>query len=136
MLRGVSSHSVPREKEKGMGEHTPQIFFKRKYQMNAMKLLEKEFPEVFTPTFGALYKTIFREIEIAEEEIAKAKKTCAPEHREAIQNSFRTLQPRNRLFTEKLFRAHCQEMIRRHVEAEDVRPGTKAEVLLMLWRPR
>lgn len=93
------------------------------------------------PFFGAMKKYLPRDLTkafemmaVAEEEISKAKE------REPLQSvrfdaAFRALCPRSHLFSSRhidLYRWHVIELLDRVSRGEDLRPGTKAEVLGLL----
>jgi hypothetical protein len=72
---------------------------------------------------------LFRCVEIAEEEIAAAK-LGQPHKQSVIHDAFRHLQPSEVLLehgSERLYRKHCQEIIRRVTCGEKLRPATTAE---------
>ena len=72
---------------------------------------------------------------IAEEEIEAAQKRFHEPVGKGdgpIWNSFNLLVPTESVMTEKLYRAHVQELLDRVGDGEDTRPATKAEMLGVL----
>ena len=81
---------------------------------------------------GAI-NSIFRAMEIAEEEIDKAQERH-PEAAEAIDDAFKMLTI-SRVFRGRpyeLYRAHCAELLDRVATGEDLELATRAEVLVSL----
>ena len=83
----------------------------------------------------------FELMEIAEEEIARARSTLKPkvlgsrERSERINQAFKALMPGALLnLTDAVYRHHCREIIDRADQGEDLRPGTESEVLHMLMQ--
>ncbi|ALG06330.1 hypothetical protein [Kibdelosporangium phytohabitans] len=87
---------------------------------------------------------VFRELErvydsatggrkVAEEEIAKAM-ARHPASKDRIWHSFGLLtdSPHVTVRPERLFRAHCREILDRVAQDDDTRPGTNAEILTLL----
>lgn len=85
------------------------------------------------PSLGGAIETAFQCMEFAEEEIAAAK-TRHPLDGDLIHRAFSVLCPSEPLRTagEKLYRAHCQELIERIREGRDTRAATKAELIAVL----
>jgi hypothetical protein len=77
---------------------------------------------------------IFRLMEIAEEEIAIAQREAGTEGHDAIWRSFKLLRPTPMFekVAEQVFRSHCKELLYRVVNGFDTRPGTKAEVMILI----
>lgn len=71
----------------------------------------------------------FRCMSVAEEVIARLKATP-----EQAQEAFGVLKPSPilRTFSMELYERHAEEIVRRVMAGQDVRPGTKAEVLAMM----
>jgi len=70
-------------------------------------------------------------MEIAEEEMS-AQKLAQPDRQDVVHDAFRHLQPSEVLLehgSERLYRKHCQEIIRRLTCGEKLRPSTTAEVV-------
>ena len=77
---------------------------------------------------------LFECMELAEKEIASAKQR-SPEHAERLHTAFLALQPSTPLLhrcPERLFRAHCRELLERVTKSHDLRPATTAEVVAVL----
>jgi len=75
---------------------------------------------------------IFRAMEWAEDEIAKAKQR-EPTHADAIDGAFRYLAPGGlQAFAPQLYRHHCREIIGRVLLDLDLRPATNAEICAAL----
>jgi len=74
--------------------------------------------------------TAFRRMDIAEEEIARAKRRH-PKHKDRIFQLFRQLCPTPPLahVLDDVYRRHCRELIERSIQCEDTKPATEAEVL-------
>lgn len=102
--------------------------------MNPFKSMAEQFPDLFPANMLSAIQSSMAHIKIAEDEIAKAKGRYPAETHQKIWAAFRQLQPRAHALAarEKLYRAHCRELIHRVVRGEDLRPGTKAEALLVL----
>lgn len=85
------------------------------------------------PGFGTIAQT-FGRMEIAEEEIAAARKCYPARVRSRVDGSFGVLCPSPVLRDrgDELYRAHVREMIDRCVRGEDCRRGTDAEVLAVV----
>lgn len=84
-------------------------------------------------SLGGAIEAAFRCMEFAEEEIAAAKKAY-PLSADLMHRAFAIMCPSAPLRDggEKLFRAHCRELLDRvHLE-KDMRPGTTAEVVAVL----
>jgi hypothetical protein len=82
------------------------------------------------PSLARTVRATFARVDIAEEEIQAAKlrfPACASE----IHAAFACLCPTDpiRDLSEDVFRFHCREILERVAKAQDVRPGTTAEVL-------
>jgi hypothetical protein len=75
----------------------------------------------------------FRKMEIAEEEIAKAKRR-SPEHAERLHRAFLLLCPSEALASaaERLYRLHCRELLARVAAGDDTRTATNAELASVL----
>ncbi len=76
---------------------------------------------------------VFEQMAVAEEEITAAKLRY-PEHVEVVHDSFRYLVSSaivNQLYSDKLYRGHCREIIDRVVKGEDVTLATDAELLVL-----
>ncbi|WP_367135827.1 hypothetical protein [Saccharothrix sp. HUAS TT1] len=80
---------------------------------------------------GDLFKamgTAFDRIEWAEDEIQRAMRRN-PAEADLLYHSFELLKAtHDRMDSERVFRAHCRELLQRVVNREDTRPGTAAEV--------
>lgn len=71
----------------------------------------------------------FRFMAIAEEEMRDAMRRY-PLQQRVVWNCFMVLMPGRLIdYGEQLYRAHCQELLDRAVDDQDLRPGTRAEVL-------
>lgn len=81
----------------------------------------------------SVIRSTFRRMEIAEDEIARAKEAF-PLKAEAIHNAFRYLCPTKPLecLSDDVYRQHCRELLKRIVDGADLRLGTAAEVLALL----
>jgi len=76
---------------------------------------------------------VFRAREWAEEEISKAQARHGEQGKGPIWKSFPLLKATHeRLFLEVLYRAHCREILDRVAKGQDTRPGTDAEMLVVL----
>lgn len=82
---------------------------------------------------GGVIARTFSRMELAEEEIEAAKRRH-PLATGRIHRTFLHLCPSPALSAapEKLFRAHCTELLERVAAGDDLRPGTTAEVLAVL----
>lgn len=77
--------------------------------------------------------SIFSAMEWAEEEIDKAQARHGEQGKGRIWHSFRLLQAtHDTLLREVLYRAHCHEVLERVAKGEDTRPGTDAEMIVVL----
>ena len=78
---------------------------------------------------------IFEQMRIAGEVLAEHKATF-PEHEQLIDNAYMLMQPTQILqeSTEVVFRSHCEEICQRVLNGKDTRPGTNAEILMVLSR--
>jgi len=99
---------------------------------------EKQMAETITDLLGPVGGRILRVfecMEIAEEEIAAAIERY-PVLGVAINAAFKHLYPTRALdgARDEVYRAHCRELLERVADGEDVRPGTKAEVMMTLSR--
>lgn len=76
--------------------------------------------------------TCFSDMEIAEQEIAKAQKRHPPKA-DVIWQSFKYLMPSELLSpkTETLYRAHCREILDRVAEGQPIQPATYAELVCL-----
>ena len=91
-------------------------------------------PKEMTDILPTEIITIFKLMEIAEEEIQAAVET-RPLESVTINRTFRLCCPKMVLFGSRhpdLYRSHVRELIERVVNGDDTRPGTKAEVLATL----
>ena len=74
-------------------------------------------------------------MEIAGREIEEAKKALEGDAKQRAHDAFHLLMPGDLAgYSPAVYRDHCREMIARSVAREDVRPGTRAEVLTLLSR--
>lgn len=92
--------------------------------------IEKAITEVIGGPLAATIASTFALMEVAEQEIQKAKDN-APTDQETIHNAFAYLYPSPALRgkNEELYRKHAQEMIERVRTGKDTRPATDAEIL-------
>ena len=93
------------------------------------KLLES----IFTADERELLGSTFRRMDIAEDEIARAKQTH-PLHAAKLHDAFRALCPTTplRSISHTIYRNHCRELLERIVTNADLKPGTDAEILSIL----
>ena len=91
--------------------------------------------EVTTGGFAAALDGIFRAMEIAEEEIAAARRRH-PEKAAILWDCFMLLNrpPLFRNLHPAIYRHHCRELLERVVAGEDTRYATDAELLVALCR--
>lgn len=84
-------------------------------------------------SFWGRVSALFDKMEIAENEIAKAKERY-PEDAERLHDCFKLMCPSAPLSDrpDKLYRAHCRELLERVHNNIDARPGTAAEVLAIM----
>jgi hypothetical protein len=86
---------------------------------------------------GSLLDSLFKQMEIAEDEIAAAKERW-PDSRDELHDSFKLLQPEAGMFerlNEGLYRQHCRELLERVANGasrNELALGTKAEVLRLM----
>lgn len=81
---------------------------------------------------GSAIASAFRRMGIAEEEIDVAKKRW-PRRRTVIHGAFRFLCASHLgRFSDEVYRAHAREIIGRVMRGEDLKPGTDAEILVLL----
>jgi hypothetical protein len=74
--------------------------------------------------------TVFHDMSIAEEEIARARGTETTDRDDPVWNAFRLLLATHPVMrTEFVYRAHVRELLARVAAGEDTRPGTDAEIL-------
>lgn len=100
----------------------------------AAEVIKKYLPDL------ALFDDVFERITWAEEEISKAMarhgEQPPPEGKRGtgpIWNAFRLLRSTHqRLGAERLYRAHCHELLDRVAKGEDTRPATDAEIIVIL----
>lgn len=92
--------------------------------------MRQELNEIFGQQLGGVISSTFYLMEVAEEEIRAAQKRN-PDHTAAIWEAFRFLTPSEALRArgDRLYRAHCREILERIVNGQDLRPPTKAEKL-------
>jgi len=87
------------------------------------------------PRFSNALDRLFRAMEIAEEEIAKAQERW-PGKKEELWSAFRYLGTGTCSipggYADRVYRAHCREILERIVRGEDLRPGTDAECMVAL----
>lgn len=79
---------------------------------------------------------IFDQMDWAEQEIQAAMRRH-PQHADAINDSFGLLLPNSgleRMSSERVYRAHCREILDRVAAGEDTRLGTAAEVCCVLLK--
>ncbi|MEU5157365.1 hypothetical protein [Glycomyces sp. NPDC021274] len=89
-----------------------------------------EFAAAFMDDLGLT--GIFERMDIAEEEIATARKR-RPEASDQLYHSFHLLTPTHeRMEYEPVYRSHCRELLHRVAAGTDTRPGTAAEVCCAL----
>jgi len=86
--------------------------------------------DLLPPSLARTIRSTFDRVDIAEEEIAAAKRRfplCAS----AIHGAFALLCPTDliRDLSDDVFRYHCKEILERVANGQDVRPGTTAELL-------
>lgn len=90
-----------------------------------------EFAAAFMDDLGL--SGIFERMDIAEEEIATARKRH-PHSSDQLYHSFHLLVPTHeRMEYEPVYRAHCRELLDRVAAGTDTRPGTAAEVCCALY---
>lgn len=95
--------------------------------MTGNELLEAILPE------AEFLDSIFDAMEWAEEEIEKAQTRHREQGRGPIWHSFSLLESTHeKLRREALYRAHCREILERVARSEDTRPGTDAEMIVVL----
>lgn len=76
---------------------------------------------------------VFASVEIAEEEIARARDGAEWDSDDPLWQSFKLMRPTHDLMTtEFVYRAHCRELLERVRAGEDTRPGTDAEISLLI----
>jgi hypothetical protein len=76
---------------------------------------------------------IIAKMDWAESEIAKAQDRHNENGRGPIWRSFRTIRQNDPfMMNEKIYRAHCREILDRVAAGKDVRPGTDAEMIGVL----
>lgn len=95
----------------------------------ASKLLGEDAGGIFEVMAGA-----FERMEWGEQEIAAAQ-ARHPQHADRIWHSFCLLVPNaglERMSYERVYRAHCREILDRVAAGEDTRPGTAAEVCCVM----
>lgn len=99
-----------------------------------MEIMNKQITEILGPTMSSTITRTFALMEVAEEELQRAKDCAAPEDHDDIHAVFAYLCPSTVLAgkNEELYRKHVREMIARRMKGEDTRPGTDAEVLCAL----
>jgi len=91
--------------------------------------------ELIGPRFSDALDRLFRAMEIAEEEITRAQERW-PGKREEIWDTFKYLSlgtcsiPEG--YSDRVYRAHCREILERVAGGEDLRPGTDAECMVAL----
>jgi len=94
-----------------------------------------EFRELLGLRLSDTLDRLFRAMEIAEEEIAKAQERW-PEKKEELWGAFRYLSvgtctiPEG--YADQVYRAHCQEILERVVRGQPLEPGTDAECMVAL----
>lgn len=85
---------------------------------------------IFTELKTAL-SPLFDAMEWGEDEIERAqRKQRSKVKKDLVWSTFKLLRPTDELMsTEFVYRAHCQELIRRALAGEDTRPGTDVELV-------
>ena len=83
---------------------------------------------------GPIVKSTFRRMEIAEEEIARAKKGASPEVAARVHEAFKDLVPGAALqpLSDDVYRAHARELCLRAKAGGDLSEPTEAECLAAL----
>jgi hypothetical protein len=73
----------------------------------------------------------FRSMEIAEEEIARARGTDERDENDPVWCAFALLRSTDDLLmrNESTYRAHCRELLARVMQGKDTRPATDAEIM-------
>jgi hypothetical protein len=75
-------------------------------------------------------QSIFRAMEIAEEEIVRARGTSEVDREDPVWNAFMLLRTTHPLMqTEFVYRSHCREIVARVRDGKDTRPATDAEIV-------
>jgi len=89
--------------------------------------------ELVSPPLANVITGTFRRMELAEEEIAAAKKRH-PDQAAALNDTFRHLVPPPLLrnLDDQVYRAHCREILELVATGDDIREGTTAEVIAAL----
>lgn len=98
-----------------------------------MSAVENLLSEVCDSSTRARISRAFELMGVAEEEI-RAAMLRYPRSRRKAWNCFKVLCPSEALqrVGEGVYRSHCSELLERAVRGEDLRPGTKAEVLAVV----
>ncbi|MFE4832979.1 hypothetical protein [Streptomyces sp. NPDC056672] len=95
--------------------------------MTGNELLEAILPD------AEFLDSIFDAMEWAEEEIEKAQARHREQGRGPIWHSFSLIMStHDKLRREVLYRAHCHEILERVARGKDTRPGTDAEMIVVL----
>ena len=82
---------------------------------------------------GDYLASVFEAMAWADEEIEKAQARHGEQGRGPIWNSFTLLKAtHDKLYREVLYRSHCREILNRVAKGEDTRPGTDAEMIVVL----
>ena len=86
--------------------------------------------EIVGPGLSVVFSSIFRRMEIAEEEIAAARGTTEMDQDDPLWQAFQILGGNGdeRMNTEFVYRAHCRELLERVKNGQDTRPATDAEI--------
>ena len=81
---------------------------------------------------ASVLESTFSKMEIAEDEIARARggKT-APDRSDPLWCSFKLMAPYIEM-TDVAYRVHCRELLERVAAGEDTRPGTDGEIMMVL----
>jgi hypothetical protein len=79
--------------------------------------------------FASTIARVFRQVEIAEEEIATARGTSEQDQADPVWNAFPLLRATHDLMaSEFIYRAHVRELLDRVSKGHDTRPATDAEI--------
>ncbi|MEO3852588.1 hypothetical protein ABGB09_34060 [Streptomyces sp. B8F3] len=93
---------------------------------------ETDLVAAMPPELGRL-NTLVESMKWAEDEIEKAQTRHHEQGPGPIWHSFKLLKPTHELLLrEALYRSHCHEILERVARNEDTRPGTDAEMIVIL----
>lgn len=95
--------------------------------------IDSRIADLLGPQLVGVIESAFKSMEIAEEEIARARGTDKVDSDDQTWQAFGLLRPTHALMsTEFVYRSHCREILARVRSGFDTRPATDAEIAVNL----